>query len=184
VPPQLKSLELGDNLKDRLITTLQARTASKGGLDSMIASALLAIEDKTSTLDSDLRDLITKMKATSSSAASSTPPNELLLTLLSQKSKYREVVLVALEKQLISLDSQLTSSFGHILSSDDILALAIGEKGTAELFEPIAKKTQAEICKHLDQAEAEYGGNETNRTVLLYVRQIVNQVSERAKSVF
>ncbi|GMI01591.1 hypothetical protein TrLO_g10221 [Triparma laevis f. longispina] len=173
---KLKALQLGDSVKSRLIHTLELHTASRGGLDGIIASAITDLNDKTASLDSDLQDLIESLQASASSTSKDT--NEALLTLLSQKSNYREQILLKVEESLCTINSQLQDMFGESLNAATILSVANGTASTEALFEPIAIKARSEINLQLDVVEKEFGENSTALQIITYVRNMVAESAE------
>ncbi|GMH98574.1 hypothetical protein TrVE_jg8446 [Triparma verrucosa] len=170
---KLKALQLGDNVKSRLIHTLELHTASRGGLDGIIATAVTNLNEKTAELDTDLQQLIESLQESASSKSKDT--NEALLTLLSQKSKYREQILLKVEESLCKINSQLQDMFGESLNAATILSVANGTASTEALFEPIAAKARSEINNQLDVVEREFGENPTALQIIKYVRNIVSE---------
>ena len=158
---RLKSIELGENVKRRLVEAIEVRSESIGGLDGIIAGALSKGDG------SDIKGLLNGLQTSASSAA--TNANETLLSVLSQRSTYRDVALLRIESVLCDLESQ----FDGELSPEDIAALARGEGGTAKLFEPIAKRAMTQIDKQLEVAENQVD-DKTVLEVLSRVRKLMS----------
>ena len=148
---KLKGLELGNSVKSRLVNMMELHAATRGGLDGMIATALTTISNKAETIDQDLKLLITSLQSTANSTSQST--NEALLTLLSQRSVYREMILLKLEHTLLDIDDQLQSIFGTSLNIKTILDVVTSQQNTSAIFDPITKKITVEILAQLDELE-------------------------------
>jgi hypothetical protein len=183
---RLKSIELGDAVKNRLVEAIQIRSDSLGGLDGIIAGALSTVRAKTKEHASSIGggvtiprgDQIQTLLGNLQSSASSvtTDAHETLISVLSHGSVYRDVSLLRIEGVLCDLESQ----FGSDLSPEDIAAVARGEGGTANLFEPIAKRALQVINKQLDAAEAHVvanGGNKNGNEAVLHVLSRVRKIT-------
>jgi hypothetical protein len=181
---RLKSIELGDSVRNRLVAAIEVRSESLGGLDGIIAGALTVVNqnvggvaDKVAggvqkRVNSAARgDRMQKMLTDLQSHASSftVNSNETLISVLARQSKYRDVALLKVEQVMCDLESQ----FGQDLSPEDIAAIAQGDGGTAKLFDPIAKRAAKEIEKQLDVAESSVS-DPTIQEVLQHVRKIVS----------
>ena len=144
---RLKSLELGDAVRHRLVSAIEVRSESHGGLDGIIAAALTTLTQGGESSGEEIQ----KVLATLQEKASSTTKDahETLISVLSQRSQYRDLALHRIERVLCDLESHL----GDDLSPEDIANLARGEGGTAALFQPIARRAAKEINKQLDVAE-------------------------------
>ncbi|CAB9516014.1 expressed unknown protein [Seminavis robusta] len=82
--------------------------------------------------------------------------HETLISVLSRKSVYRDIALLKLERTFCDLEEQFFGADWNsedAWSAEDLAKLARGEGGTANLFEPIAKRAKQEIDKQLDHAE-------------------------------
>lgn len=140
---RIKSIQLGDALKDRLVKAIEVRSDSLGGLDAIIAGAL-------STAGGEAEDIQSMLSSMQSSASTATTnARETLLSVLSSQNAYRDVALSKLEQVLCDLDNQFE------IPPADIAALAAGQGGTAKLFEPIARKAWEQIEAQLDEAETQ-----------------------------
>jgi len=180
---RLKSIELGESVRYRLVAAIEVRSESLGGLDGIIAGALTAVNqnvggvaDKVAgsvqkRVDAGSGDQIQKMLTKLQSRASSftVDANETLISILARQSGYRDVALLKIEQVMCDLESQ----FGQDLSPEDIAVIAQGEGGTAKLFDPIAKRAAKEIEKQLDVAESSVM-DPTILDVLKHVRKIVS----------
>jgi len=181
---RLKSIELGDSVRNRLVAAIEVRSESLGGLDGIIAGALTAVNQNVGGVadkvaggvqqhvggDNDgdqLQRMLTKLQSRASSLTVDT--NETLISVLARQSQYRDVALLKVEQVMCDLESQ----FGQDLSPEDIAAIAQGEGGTAKLFDPIAKRAAKEIEKQLDSAELSVS-DPTILEVLQHVRKIVS----------
>jgi len=181
---RLKSIELGDSVRDRLVTAIEIRSESLGGLDGIIAGALTAVNqnmggiaDKvaggvqehvgTDNGGDQMQKMLTNLQSSASSFTVDT--NETLISVLARHNQYRDITLLKLEQVMCDLESQ----FGQDLSAEDIAAIAQGEGGTAKLFDPIAKRAAKEIEKQLDFAESSVS-DATILEVLQHVRKIVS----------
>ena len=174
---KLKSLEMGDAVRSRLFTAIELRSESLGGLDAIIAGSLNKIQDtgidytsKAASLLGDQNDIggglkdlsltsngisednvqsiISKLQQSATSSMKNT--KETLIALLSQRSGYRDSVLLRLERTFVDLESQL----GQELSPSQIAQLVNGDGGSLSLFQPIANKAAKEIEVQLDIVES------------------------------
>ncbi|GAX24737.1 hypothetical protein FisN_4Hh295 [Fistulifera solaris] len=159
---RVKSLELGEALKSRLVHAIELRSESIGGLDGIIAGALSALDHKG---NGDIQALLSNLQKQASSAT--TNAHETLITVLSSQSEYREAALMRLERVLCSLSSHLGGT------PQEIAAMARGEGGTHKIFEPIAKQAMQQIDHHLDAAETQIK-DPTILHVLQKVRKIMS----------
>lgn len=159
---RVKSLELGEALKSRLVNAIELRSESVGGLDGIIAGALSALDQKGG---SNIQTLLTNLQRQANSATSNA--HETLITLLSSQSEYREAALIRLERVLCSLSNHLGGT------PQEIAAMARGEGGTSKLFEPVAKHAMQQIDHHLDAAETQIK-DPTILHVLQRVRKIMS----------
>ena len=165
---KLKSIELGDAVKSRLVEAIEIRSASLGGLDGMIAGALASVEQQSITLSrNSMGDWLNQIRALSPSAASDA--HESLLAVLSSRSQYRDVALLHIEAALMALESQL----GDALTPEELAAIAQGEGGTAKIFDPIAQRAIRQIEAQLDIAESKVT-DVTVMEVLKRVRKIMS----------
>jgi hypothetical protein len=146
---RLKSIELGEALKGRLVEAIEVRSESMGGLDGIIAGALSNAAALGGSGGGQIQELLQQLQQNASSASVSA--HETLLAVLSSRSSYREVTLMRLERTLCDLGNRI----GDGLSPVDIASIVRGEGGTEKLFEPIAKKAMEQIQKQLDAAESQ-----------------------------
>jgi len=170
---KLKSMEMGDAIRSRLFEAIELRSESSGGLDAIIAGSLSKIQStgdsytsKAASLlgqsdglikdlsvssegvsEGDVQSVISNLQQSATSSMKDT--KESLIALLSEKSGYRDAVLLRLERTFVDLESQL----GQDLSAEQIAQLASGEGGSLALFQPIAAKAAKEIEVQLDLAE-------------------------------
>lgn len=144
---RLKSLELGDAVRHRLVSAIEVRSESHGGLDGIIAAALTTLSQGGESSGDEMQKMLENLQETASSATKDA--HETLISVLSQRSQYQDLALLRIERVLCDLESHL----GDDLSPEDIASLARGEGGTSALFEPIAKRAAKEISKQLDVAE-------------------------------
>ena len=165
---RLKSIEMGDALRSRLVAAIDLRSESEGGLDGIIAGALKRV-----TVDSnygpeakaDLVGIISSLQQTATSKKRDT--QETLISLVSQKSTYRDLALSQIEDALIDLEAHFE------MSAEDLASLASSDGGTSVLFRPIALKAAKEIEKQLHSVE-ESVADETVNAILIHVRRIVS----------
>lgn len=182
---KLKSMEMGDAIRQRLFKAIELRSESSGGLDAIIAGSLSSLHHTadgystkvTSLLgleglssEDTIQSVITNLQQSASSTMKGT--KETLIALLSQRSGYRDSVLLRLERTFIDLESQL----GKDLSAEQIAEISRGEGGSMALFQPIAMKAAKEIEVQLDAAEAKMRESKHWNTnaddVMIKVRQI------------
>ena len=180
---RLMTLELGDAVRTRLVGAIDLRSESAGGLDGMIAGALKSLSVDAESLpfapsaaaaanvQSDLRSKISGLQ--DAADLKTKHAKESLISLISQKSLYRDLALLRIEATLVDLESHLD------LSAEEMASLASGEGGTAALLQPLARKAGKEIEKQLDSIEASVSGGEdaddnTASTILSHVRRIVS----------
>eukprot|EP00559_Dactyliosolen_fragilissimus_P006691 CAMPEP_0184869238 /NCGR_PEP_ID=MMETSP0580-20130426/33464_1 /TAXON_ID=1118495 /ORGANISM="Dactyliosolen fragilissimus" /LENGTH=1429 /DNA_ID=CAMNT_0027370603 /DNA_START=37 /DNA_END=4323 /DNA_ORIENTATION=+ len=166
---RLKSIEIGDSIRSRLVTAIELRSDSHGGLDGIIAGALskLGKDDISSTAQNSVQSVIRTLQDTASNSTKTT--QESLISMISSTSQYHDVAIMRIEKVFMDLESQLGDEF----SAEQIVSIARGEGGTAALFEPIARKAAAEINRQLDAAESSVT-DPTVLTVLSHVRKIIS----------
>ena len=181
---RLKSIELGDAVRQRLVSAIEVRSDSLGGLDGIIARALGAVETSTKKTTKSLKKRINDKNISSmlsqlqtSATGKKKEANETLISVLSSRSIYRDLALLRLERTFCDLEEQFFGASWNsedAWSAEDLAKLARGEGGTAELFEPIAKRAKIEIDKQLDAAEASVqkqqearGGTDKNADMIL-----------------
>eukprot|EP00980_Cylindrotheca_fusiformis_P001670 scaffold381_cov138-Cylindrotheca_fusiformis.AAC.6 len=164
---RLKSIELGDSVRDRLVQAIELRSESLGGLDGIIAGALTTAKTKGGESGGKMKTMLTMLQGQADVATRDA--HETLISVLSKRNEYRDVALLKLEQVFCELESQ----FGQHLSPEEIASLARGEGGTAKLFEPIAKRAADEIERQLDVAEQTVT-DETMLDVLKHVRKIIS----------
>ena len=179
---RLKTLELGDAVRSRLVGAIDLRSESAGGLDGMIAGALKSLSVDAESLpfapsaaaaanvQTDLRSKISGLQ--DAADLKTKHAKESLISLISQKSLYRDLALLRIEATLVDLESHLD------LSAEEMASLASGEGGTAALLQPLARKAGKEIEKQLDSIEASVsdgeGADDTASTILSHVRRIIS----------
>jgi len=144
---RLKSLELGDAVRSRLVSAIEVRSGSHGGLDSIIAGALSTVSND-GVNSGQMKSMLTSLQATATSTRKEA--HETLISVLSRRNEYQDVALIRIELVLCDLETHLE----HDLSPEDIASIARGEGGTASIFEPIAKRASKEIEKQLNYAES------------------------------
>jgi len=146
---RLKTIEMGDAVRSRLIAAIEIRSGSQGGLDGIIAGTLSTITTKSGEGGDKMQAFLSTLQLNASGAT--TNARETLISVLSNQSEYQDVVLMQVEKVLCDLEKNL--HVGEGMTPAEIASMANGEGGTAALFEPIAKRASMEISKHLDQVE-------------------------------
>jgi hypothetical protein len=164
---RLKSIELGDAVRHRLIAAIEVRSEFHGGLDGIIAGALTTINQGGDNSGAEMQKMLANLQSIASSKTKDA--HETLISVLSQKSQYRDLALLRVESVLCGLEGHL----GDEMSPDEIALLARGEGGTSALFEPIARRAAKEISKQLDVAEASVS-DPTILGVLQKVRKIIS----------
>lgn len=165
---KIKTLELGEAVKARLVEAIQVRSESVGGLDGIIAGALSTIEAKKDSSSAiQIRSLLQNLQNNADSKVSSA--HETLLSVLSSTSQYREVALMRVERVFCALEKHL----GEDLSAEEIAGIARGEGGTSRIFEPVAKRAMQQIDKQLNEAESQVQ-DATVLEVLKRVRKITS----------
>ena len=167
---RIKSIELGEAVKTKLIEAIEVRSESLGGLDGIIAEALATVEMKQKNHSggrNPIQNLLTALQANASSVT--TDARETLISVLSSRSKYRDLVLLRLEHVMCHLERHL----GDNMTPEDIAAIASGEGGTKRIFEPIAKRAMQQINKQLDTAESQVKDGSIQE-VLKRVRKIMS----------
>jgi hypothetical protein len=159
---KLKSIELGDIVKSRLVAAIEVRSESMGGLDGIIAGALTTVRSKSAESGGQMNIMLTNLQQTASRTTADA--HETLISVLSSRSLYRDVALLRIEGVMCDLEAQ----FGGDLSPEAIASIARGEGGTAKLFEPIARRAMKQIEKQLDAAESQI----TDGTVLVVLKRV------------
>lgn len=173
---RLKSIELGDAVKNKLIHAIEIRSESLGGLDGIIAGALsnVVVTGKEINSNNNIQNLLNNLQQAASSAAMNA--HETLISVLSSHSRYRDLALLRIEQTLCDLlldntnmidDDDNDNDVGTFISGiiDDperLAAIVQGEGGTAQIFEPIAKRAMKQIEQQLDVAEQHIINNTDN----------------------
>jgi len=170
---RLKSIELGDAVRKRLVREIEIRSGSEGGLDGIIAGAMTSLSDKAlnnSVISQDnVQHLLSSLQKNAES--STQQAHETLIALLSRQSQFRDMALNRIERVLMSLESQ----FEGDITAEEIAKIARGDGGTSALFEPIARKAAKEIEKQLDNVESKLSDqDETSLAVLSRTRKIIS----------
>jgi len=199
---KLKSMEMGDAIRQRLFAAIELRSESSGGLDAIIAGSLAAItrtgesigakaeslvknqqfKDLTmaSTVKSAsaavsedaIQNVIANLQQSATSAMKGT--KETLIALLSQRSQYRDAVLLRLEQVFLGLESEL----GRDMTAEEIASLARGEGGSLALFQPVAMRAAKEIENQLDAAEKSLKGSENWNPKVMDAMNKVRQITK------
>jgi len=164
---RLKSIELGESIRSRLIMAIEIRSDSEGGLDGIIAGAINKINAKTDDADKGVQSMMASLQNSVSSHTENA--QESLISFISESSKYQDGALIRLEQVLVNLADHV----GDDVSGEEIAAMARCEGGTATLFTPIARGAANEINKQLDAAEQSVT-DPTFISVLSHVRRIVS----------
>ena len=164
---RLKSIELGESVRNRLVAAIELRSESQGGLDGIIAGALsskggIVMQNATDGMQSMLS------RFQNSASVASKNAHESLITILSQKSQYQDTAILRIEDVLIDLNAHI----GEV-DAEQIAAIARGDGGTAVLFEPIARKAAKEIEKQLDAAAISVDDPRIH-SVLSHVRRVIS----------
>jgi hypothetical protein len=163
---RLKSIQLGEALKNRLVKAIEVRSESLGGLDGIIAGALSTLTNSGES-QKGIPELLDSLQRDAGTAA--TNAQETLISVLSSRSMYRDNVLLRLEQTLCAIADQI----GDDLTPEEIASVVKGEGGTAKLFEPIARRAMQQIEKQLDAAETQVADGAV-LTVLRRVRKITS----------
>jgi hypothetical protein len=162
---RLKSIELGETVKNKLVEAIEVRSESLGGLDGIIAGALASVKSHSSS--NQIADLLKSLQRTST--AVSVDSHETLISVLSSQSTFRDFALLRIEQALCELGDQI----GGELAPEEIAAIVRGEGGTAKIFQPIANRAMKEIEKQLDNAESQVK-DENVVEVLKRIRKIMS----------
>jgi len=166
---RLKSIELGDEIRSRLVNVIETRSESQGGLDGIIAGVLTSLSSKASDKVSQKNIQMTLFNFQQSASSSSEKAQETLLGTLSRQSQYREAAILRIEEVFVSLENQL----GDDVSADHIAKIVRGEGGTSAFFEPIARKAAKEIERQLDLVESKMT-DEVSLSVIGKTRDIIS----------
>lgn len=163
---QLKSLELGESIRSRLVSAIEVRADSQGGLDGIIAGAISSFHDGQPGLSKDVQSVIAELQNTATGARKNA--RESLLSVLSQRSQYQDAAVLRIEQVLLDLDTYIGEEF-----TPEQLALFVeGGASTAALFDPIANKAAKEIELQLDAVEAA-SSDPAILSIVRHVRKIV-----------
>ena len=163
---QLKSIELGESIRSRLISAIEVRSDSQGGLDGIIAGAISSVHDGQPGFSKDVQSVIAELQNTATSARRNA--RESLLSVLSQRSQYQDAAVLRIEQVLLDLDSYI----GEELTPEQLALFADGGASTAALFDPIANKAAKEIELQLDAVEAATS-DPAILSIIRHVRKIV-----------
>lgn len=165
---RLKSIELGEAVKTRLIEAIEIRSDSLGGLDGIIAGALSTGTGVVGGITGDnLQSLFIQLQKCASSAT--VDAHETLLSVLSSQSSYRDMAFLRIEQVVCDLGNQI----GEDLSPDEIASIVQGEGGTSKIFAPIARRAMKQIEKQLDAAELQVKDS-TVLEVLKRIRKLMS----------
>ena len=164
---KVKSLEVGESIKNRLVVAIQAQSEARGGLDGIIAKAFSSIRDQQEKQTGSIVTIISDLQRRASDKSLDT--RESLISLLSQRGALQENALLRIEAVLFDLEGH----FGEELDSEEIASIVRGERGTASIFEPIAKKAGTQIDGLLSDAEKQVKGGPA-LSVLKKIRQILS----------
>lgn len=164
---RLKSIEMGDAVRARLVDAIEVRSGSQGGLDGIIAGALTTIAAGGKDSGDQMQSMLTQLQSNAPGATKDA--HETLISVLSNRSEYQDIALLRVEDVFCSLDKHL----GEEMTPQEIAAIASGDGGTAALFEPIAKRASKEISKYLDQAETTMK-DPAIHAALAHVRRIIS----------
>lgn len=162
---KLKSIELGEAVRSRLVAAIEVRSEALGGLDGIIAGALSTVKSTGTGLE--VSDMLNSLQSNASSTAATA--HETLISVLSRQSTYRDMALLRIEQALCDLGDQI----GDDISPEDVAALVRGDGGSAKLFEPIAKRAMQQIESQLDAAESQVS-DDTVIGVLRRIRKIMS----------
>ncbi|KAL9186078.1 hypothetical protein ACHAXT_005316 [Thalassiosira profunda] len=180
---KLKSMEMGDAIRQRLFAAIELRSESSGGLDAIIAGSLTAIQrsgdeygakaagllGKQGLEDLSLSSIVGSAGAAAGNAdgvsedAVQRVISSLQQSATSSMSDTKETLIALLSHQsgyrdavLLRLEQvflDLESTLGQDMSAEEIAKLASGEGGTLALFQPVAAKAAKEIETQMDLAE-------------------------------
>ncbi|KAL7542529.1 hypothetical protein ACHAXR_011895 [Thalassiosira sp. AJA248-18] len=180
---QLKSMEMGDAIRQRLFSAIEVRSESSGGLDAIIAGSLTAMQRKGDSYTSNAASLLgqkglenVSLSSAMGSAAGAISSsdgiseetvesviNNLQQSATSTMADTKETLIALLSRRsgyrdavLLRLEQvflDLESTLGQDMSAEQIAKLANGEGGSLALFQPVAMKAAKEIEIQLDAAE-------------------------------
>lgn len=180
---KLKSMEMGDAIRQRLFAAIELRSESSGGLDAIIAGSLTTMQRRGENLNSKAAALLGKkdletmtLSSAMGVAASSVSTAEgmsedtiqnvitnLQSSATSSMGDTKETLIALLSRRsgyrdavLLRLEQvflDLEATLGQDMSANDIAKLASGEGGSLALFQPVAMKAAKEIETQLDAAE-------------------------------
>jgi hypothetical protein len=136
---KLKSIELGDVVKSRLVEAIEVRSESLGGLDGIIAGALTTVRSKSAESGGQMNKMLTNLQQTASRKTADA--HETLISVLSSRSLYRDVALLRIEGVMCDLEAQ----FGDDLSPEAIASIARGEGGTRNSLNRSPACTKAKL---------------------------------------
>ena len=128
----LKSVQLGDTLCSRLITAIEARSGSQGGLDAIFADAVTgwggasqsALRGAGGMAEEKVQMMLSQLQNGATGAAKNA--HETLIATLSHRSRFWDIDALRIEETFVALEGQ----FEGDMSADEIAALARGEGGT------------------------------------------------------
>jgi len=164
---QIKTIEMGDAIRSRLVTAIEIRSGSQGGLDGIIAGALTTITTESGINGDKVQNLLEQLQHDASGATKNA--RETLISVLSKRSGYQDGVLMQIEKVLCDLEKNL----GLEMTPAEIVNIVSGESGTSALFEPIAKRASIEISNQLNAVEAKVE-DPAILTAIQHVRKIIS----------
>jgi len=149
---RLKSLELADAFRDRLIAAVEFRSESLGGLDGMIARAL-------NTVEHGSKDFMSKLDLSNSALQ-----EDALLRALSSTNDVREHVLQKVEQSLCDIYEMLS------LEDDESFDVFDISSSSTKLFNKFAERAKSEMEHQLALAEAAYAEDPLVMQLLEYAR--------------
>eukprot|EP00592_Proboscia_alata_P003598 CAMPEP_0194376146 /NCGR_PEP_ID=MMETSP0174-20130528/24627_1 /TAXON_ID=216777 /ORGANISM="Proboscia alata, Strain PI-D3" /LENGTH=1438 /DNA_ID=CAMNT_0039156715 /DNA_START=200 /DNA_END=4513 /DNA_ORIENTATION=- len=184
---RLKSLELGEVVRNKLFAAVEARMGSQGGLDGIIAQALSSKLQSANDYCGDVSIAGMLQGLQDSANVATQNANETLVVTLGKESQYRDLALLQIERVLVNLDQQLQTTNSEdddnstqvskgMGTAEEIMALVTGDDlfSTAKLFEPIALRATQEITNQIDAllSDSNIADSVTDPTLIKILTQI------------
>ena len=163
----IKTLELTEAVKRRLVFNFELHADARGGIDGLIYSSFNKLNKNQMLLKGKMNDeysvekIVAELQHKSDMVREKTnktnskiPSTETLIGAIGKGSAYKDVVLSALESQLVVLNDR-ARSFGveDLFSPENIAQLrAGGSDNTQALFKPLIAKASSTITAEIDAA--------------------------------
>ena len=182
----LKGLELGEAVKNRLITNFELQADARGGIDGLIFSSFNAINKNQAMLKGKMNEDFSverilceleakseKVKGRVKGSGGGSVSKEKLIGAIGKGSLYKDLVLGNLETQLVLLNKRAEAfGLGDLFSAKKVAVMNSGGgadmTSTQTLFAPVVEKASGKVVEEIDNIEQKTE-NATIKVLLQYV---------------